>query len=146
MPRYALPVLSGLLALLGVLFVADTLVITDEERLETFVSGLTDESPDARVDEALKYTDTSRVDVEIASPDDSGYYGDGQDMELADHLRDALASLDHGAVDVLQRTIRVDGDEGLAAFRADTESGVVDAEFRFVRRADGWLLRRVRVR
>jgi hypothetical protein len=146
MQRFFLPGLIVVLSVLSVALVADALVITDEEKLEAFVDDLTDDSPDKRVDGALHYADTSRVDVEVTSPDDRAYYGDGDDLELADHLRDALASLDHGSVSLLQRTVRVRGDDGLAALRLDTEDGVLDAEFRFVRRADGWLLRRVRVR
>ncbi len=146
MQRLFLPALAVLLGGLSVFLVADALVITDEEKLEAFVDELTHETPDKRVDGALHYADTSRVDVEVTSPEDRAQYGDGEDLELADHLRDALASLDHGSVSLIQRTVRVDGDDGMAALRLDTEEGVVDAEFRFVRRADGWLLRRVRVR
>ena len=146
MQRFFLPTLGALLAILATTLVVDALVITDEEQLEKFVDELTEEAPDKRIDGALDYTDTSRVDVEIASPNDRGYYSDGEDGELADHLHDALASLDHGSVDLIQRTVRIEGDDGLAAFRVDTEDGVIDAEFRFVRTADSWLLRRVRVR
>ncbi len=146
MQRFFLPGLIAIVSILSVVLVADVLVITDEEKLEAFVDELTDDSPDKRVDGALHYADTSRVDVEVTSPDDRAYYGDGEDLQLADHLRDALASLDHGHVSLIQRTVRVDGDDGMAALRLDTEDGVLDAEFRFVRRPDGWLLRRVRVR
>ena len=146
MDRFFLPALGAALPILSVALVVDALVVTDQEELEAFVDELTEETPDKRVDGALHYADTSRVDVEVSSPNDRASYGDGQDMELADHLRDALASLDHGSLDLLQRTIRIDGDDGMAAFRVETEDGVLDAEFRFVRRPDGWLLRRVRVR
>lgn len=146
MQRFLVPGLFTVLAILAVSFVVDVLIVTDEERLEAFIDELTDDSPDRRVDSAIHLTDPSRVDVEVASPADRARYGDGEDMELADHLRDALASLDHGSLDVMQSTVHIEGDDGLAALRVDTAEGVVDAEFRFVRRSDGWLLRRVRVR
>ncbi len=146
MQRFLVPGLFALLAISAVTFVVDVLIVTDEERLEAFIDELTDDNPDKRVDSAIHFADPSRVDVEVASAADRARYGDGEDMELADHLRDALASLDHGTIDVMQSTVHIQGDDGMAALRVDTAEGVVDAEFRFVRRSDGWLLRRVRVR
>jgi hypothetical protein len=132
-------------AVSSVAVVVDALVVTDVERLETFVDDLTDARDDARIDAALGHADPSRVPVELIVGADSELYEDGDEVDLAEHTREALSPLAHGKAEVVQKTIDIEGDRAQVAVRVSTDDGMLNAQFRFVRRGDGWLVTRVRV-
>ncbi len=141
--RLLLPLGLTALAVAGVAIVADALVVTDEERLDAFVDDVTGDG--ARVTRALGYADPSRVPVEVVHGDALDVYGDGQEVDLADEAHDALSALNEREATLVQKTIEIRGDNALVALRLQTGDGPVSAQFRLVRRGDGWLLSRVRV-
>jgi hypothetical protein len=141
--RLALPLTLAAVAFGGVALVVDALIVTDEERLETFVDDVTGE--EGRVAHALDYTDPSRVPVELVTNDALDVYGDGEEVDLADGAHVVLAPIASRDATLVQETIEIRGDNALVALRLRTGDGPVDAQFRLVRRGDGWLVSRVRV-
>lgn len=129
----------------SVALVADALVVTDEERLEAFVQAVTGEVETRRVDAALAYAEPARVPVETLVGNDSTYYVEGQEVDLAERARRILAPYTGEDVRLLQKSIEIDDDRALVALRLGTREGTSNVQFRLVRRGDGWLVSRVRV-
>ena len=125
--------------------VVDALVITDEERLDMFVDGLTDTRTEARSTRRLATSIPAGFRSRSMVGDESAFYGDGDEVDLAEHTREALSSLAHGEAELVQKTIDIEGDQARVAVRVSTDDGMVNAQFRFVRRGDGWLVSRMRV-
>ena len=124
---------------------ASELVVTDGERLEAFADSVTGEVSASRIDAALSYADPSRIPVEVLVADDFEVFGEDQEVDLADRAHDTLAPLEGDDARLLSRTIEIQGDDAHVALRIGTAEGTIDAQFRLVRRGDGWLVTRVRV-
>jgi NAD(P)-dependent dehydrogenase (short-subunit alcohol dehydrogenase family) len=122
------------------LSMADTLVVTDEERLERFVDELTSPSTDARLDVALNNADPSRVPVDLVAEDLAQRFADGDHEAFAETTRKAFAPLLGEKAELVEKSIAIDGDHALVAVRVATDGGLVNARFRFVRCEDGWLV------
>ena len=129
----------------SVAVVADALVVTDQERLESFVDAVTGEVATRRIDAALGYVDPARVPVEVMVGSDASFYDEGHEVDLAERTRDTLAPFAGDDVRLLQKAIEIEGDRALVALRISTREGTADVQFRMVRRGDGWLVSRVRV-
>jgi hypothetical protein len=129
----------------SVVVVADALVVTDEERLDAFVDSVTGEVETRRIDAALGYVDISRVPVEVLVGDETDYYEEGREVDLAERARQTLAPFQGDDVRLLQKSIEIDGERALVALRIGTRGGTANVQFRMVRRGDGWLVSRVRV-
>ena len=129
----------------SVAMVADALVVTDEERLGAFVDAVTGDVETRRIDAALSYVDPARVPVEVMISEDSRFYEEGQEVDLAERARSTLGPYTGEEVRLLQKSIELDGDRALVALRVGTRHGTANVQFRLVRRGDGWLVSRVRV-
>lgn len=130
----------------GVVAVADALVITDEERLETFVEALTGEVSPERIDDALSYVNTDRVTLTLRSPNGTEVFEEGDGAALANLARRELASLEGSDATLIQDTIDIDGDRATVTIRARTRMGLVDANLQLEKVADRWLLTRAYIR
>ncbi len=133
--------------LTSVVALADVLVLTDREQLDTFADTVTGAVDIARIDQALSYVDTDReqVTLSIAGEPDV-HYVDGDGAELATELRDALELHMGREIEGLSRSLEVDGDEGRVALRVRTPDSVVDATFDLVKHGERWLVHRIRLR
>jgi hypothetical protein len=129
----------------GVVTVADAMVITDEERLETFVEALTSEGGD-RVGHALRFADPNREPVAVVSGRTPRHFADGQEVELETAMRDALPAFSARELDTIQRAVDIRGAVATVALRVRGDEGLSNAQFDFRRHEDGWLLQRVVVR
>ena len=108
----------------------DALTTTDEEQLEALIDALV-ESPD---DAMMDWSDPSVAEVEAQVG--------GRRASVAD----AMASLRGDDVEIVQRSVQVDGDRASVAVRARVDGRLADARLRLSRHEDRWLVRHVTAR
>ena len=130
----------------GFAVAADALVVSDEERLEQLADELTAAPPDERVSGVLRWVDLSRETVRIEDGERVRRYRDDDGHRLADDLFAALEPFTAEDLEVVQRSVRVDGDRGTVAARVRVDGEIHDATFRLVRSGQGWLVAGVRAR
>lgn len=123
---------------------ADALVTSDEERLEQLGEDLTERAPDERVGAVLAWTDLSRAAVELSTDEGRVFYEEQDDVRLGDDLAEALAPFADARLEVIQETVRLDGDRATVAVRARDGSAIHDVTFGLARSGQGWLIERVR--
>lgn len=111
----------------GTGFVTDALTVTDEERLESLVDDVV-ASPD---DALSEWTDPSLVPVDAQV--------DGHRASVSD----AFGRLRGDDVEVVQRSVDLDGDHASVALRARVDGELANATFRLERHEDRWLVRHV---
>jgi len=145
MKRFILHGLAIGVVIGGLAAVADALVITDQERIEQLVDSLEGEVRDTTLDDALHFVETDREPVEVRSAEGTRWFEDA-DADLARRAREALRPLRGSDIEVLQRTIEIEGDEAHLALRARTRYGVVDGNVDFVKHGERWLIQRARIR
>ncbi len=124
---YAL-VAAGLVG--GIALAGDALTTTDEEQLDALIDALV-ESPD---DAMMEWSDPSVADVEA---------------QVGGHrasVAEAMASLRGDDVEIVQRSVQVDGDRASVAVRARVDGRLADARLRLSRHEDRWLVRHVTAR
>jgi hypothetical protein len=121
--------------------IANTLVLSDEECLERFVSDLTTAVPEARLSAALSNANPDLIPVELVAKDSARRFQDGDGENFAEEARKALSPLLESDIDVVEKSIEIEGDRALIALELSTAHGPVNARFRFVRSSDyGWLV------
>lgn len=145
MKRFILHGLAIGVVIGGLAAVADALVITDQERIEQLVDSLEGEVRDTTLDDALHFVETDREPVEVRSAEGTRWFEDA-DADLARRAREALRPLRGSDIEVLQRTIEIEGAEAHLALRARTRYGVVDGNVDFVKHGERWLIQRARIR
>ncbi|HJK93376.1 MAG TPA: hypothetical protein RMH85_01660 [Polyangiaceae bacterium LLY-WYZ-15_(1-7)] len=146
MRKLAFYAVVGVLAVLGISVVADALVLTDEERLETFAEALAGDAEVDRIGRALRYVDTAREDVELTLGAERLRFGDGDDAEVATELRDALEELSGADTELVQKSVEIDGDEARVAVRLRSREGLVDAVFDLAKHGERWVVFAARIR
>lgn len=142
-------IVHGLLASLlvgGFAVVADAIVVTDEERLGQLADELTDGPAPERVPGVLRWMDLSRESVRLEHDRRVRVFGDDDGHRLADEVFAALEPFAADDLEVVQRSVQVDGDRGTVAVRARADGALHDATFRLVRSGQGWLVGSVQAR
>ena len=124
-------------------FAVDALVVTDQERMEEFVDAVTGQISDHRIDNALRYADPERVEMELVNASRQRHYGSDDLADLRSTARQALAPLAGNNLRLIQKSISVDGNSARVALRVRTEAGLANTVFDLRRDKDDWLLRRV---
>jgi hypothetical protein len=143
--RFVAHALLATLAVGGIAFAADALVETDEEQLGQLVEDLTEGASGARVDAVLRWTDLSREAVAVGSGRAVVRFEEQDDHALAEELGEALAPfMTGGELEVVQRTVQVQGDRATVAVRVRADGQLHDASFRLTRNGQGWLVTDVR--
>lgn len=137
----------GVIAIVGALVAWDTLVETDEERLEVFADEVTGPISAARIDGARRrWIDLSRQPFEVSALGESLYYGPGEDAALAERSRAVARELRGVTLRTLQRGIHVDGDEARVTLRLlSRERGMGQVEWRLRRHGEDWLVEHLAV-
>ncbi len=146
MRKLAFHLLIALVAVGGVAAVADALVVTDEERLETFAEDLSGDILPERIDAALGYFDPDRQPVEVVTDGQRLFFAEGEGADLAAEVRAVLAPHGQQEATLLQRAIELRDDDARVALRLRTSEDVVDATFDLRKHGERWFVRRVRVR
>lgn len=145
MSRFVIYAVVASAAVGGTALVADALVESDSERLEQLADELGE--GDGAVDAVLRWTDPAREEISVgAAGERSRVYREGDDVALSEAVTRALAPLDTSDLDVVQRSISVDGDRGTVALRARADGEAVNATVRLTRNGQGWLVTSLRVR
>lgn len=135
----------GFLSLSGVAVAADAFVVTEREELERFVSDVTGARADTRVDGALSYTNPSEVPCRLTVDGKPEVYGEGEGTELAEALRSALRVFDSDRQNLLQHSVRVDGERATVTARVGDESYEQTVIYELTREHGRWLVRSIRV-
>jgi hypothetical protein len=143
--RFAIPFLIAALSLSGVAVAADALVTTEREELDGFVDEVTAERPDARLDGALAYVNPSQVPLRLSADGAMREFEAGDSRELAEAVRGALNVFDSNDQDLLQHSVRVDGDHATVTTRVGDAQYEQTVIYDLVRRDERWLVRSVRV-
>lgn len=134
------------LVLLGVVFAADALVVTDTERLETFVEAMTGEVSDQRVEAGLHYLRPDVEPVQLRIGTQLETFEAGMQSELGQRIRDALATLQGAKVTLIQKAIELHGTQARVALRARLSSAeAFNLLFVLVRHGESWTVRSVRI-
>lgn len=134
-PIVALLVLGGALA-------ADAAVVSDEEVLDGLVDELTSADPDDRIAAVLE-----RVDATVRlQRDGSVQEYSNDDPRLADDLGRALEPFEAADLDVVQRSVRVDGDRATVAVRARAHGRLTDASLQLALSEGSWVVTAVTAR
>ena len=135
----------GAVALAGVLVAVDAIVVTDQERLEGFVDGVTGDVSGDRIDNALSWTNLDAEPVEVVVGDQPRLYAEGEEVDLAEDAREVLAPLEGESVRLLQDAIEIQGTSARVALRVSTSEGVCDVQYLMRKHGEDWLVTRVRV-
>ena len=130
----------------GFAVVADALVETDEEQLGQLADELTEAPADERIGGVLRWMDLSREEVRVEADDRVRRFDDADEHRLSDAVFDALAPFASDDLEVVQRSVRVDGDRGTVAVRVRADGTLRDATLRTARNGQGWVVTGVRVR
>lgn len=145
-PRFVLYAIVATLLIGGVAFAADALVVSDREQLEQLADDLTMGDADERIDAVLRWTDPSRAPITLTQDRDVARFGEEDDYALGEQVGDALAPFATDDLEVVQRSVRVDGDRGTVAVRVRADGELHDATLRLERSGQGWLVTDVRTR
>jgi hypothetical protein len=134
-----------ILSISGVAVAADAWVVTEREELDGFVEDVTSERVDTRLDAALSYVNPSEVACKLSAGGAIKQFGDGERGELADSVRQALNVFDSETQNLLQHSVRVDGEHATVTARLGDESYEQTVIYDLIRRDNRWLVRSVRV-
>ena len=135
---------AAIAGIVGALLLGDLLIVTDEEELEALVESMTGEISAERIEAALQWVDPAAAPVEVVVFDRTEVYEDA--AALADTARDGLAQLHGERLRTMRESIEVDGDTADISLQLASSRGLADVDLRLVRRADRWLITRIRIR
>lgn len=123
----------------GVVWVADVLVESDEERIADLADALADDRAEERIDAVLAWVDPTRVPITVRGAGSTERFG-ADDVDPADAIREALGPLESGSLELIERTIEVEGDRAELALRVRSEGALVDAQIGLRREGQSWLV------
>jgi hypothetical protein len=142
--RFAVWGLVATVAIGGVALAADALVESDQEQVAELADALVGPRADRRVDTVLAWVDPTRVELTVRAGGGAERFGE-DDGDPGDAVRDALAPLGSASLDVVQRSVTVDGDRASIAVRARCDGELVDAQLGLRRDGQSWLVDAIRV-
>lgn len=137
--RFAVHALFATLVVGGFAFAADAVVVSDEEAVERLVDDLTE----GEIDDVLRWVDLGHQAVRLQTNGRSVRYDEGEELEVSDALAEALEPFGASDLDVVQRSIRVDGERATVAVRVRARGELHDATFHLVRGGSSWWIGRV---
>lgn len=143
--RIGTSILVACLSLSGVAVAADALITTEREELDGFLDDVTREKLEARIDGALGYVNPSVAPVKLAADGQVQQFQDGDSLELAQAVRNALGVFDSSRQALLQQSVRVEGDRATVTTRLGDTGYEQTVIYDLVRREQRWLVRSVRV-
>jgi hypothetical protein len=137
--------LISALSLSGVAVAADALVTTQREELDGFLDSVSRDRLDARIDGALAYMNPSAVELRIQNDGKQTRFVEGESETLAQDVRATLGVFDSTKQDLLQHSVKVDGDHATVTTRMGDNSYEQTVIYDLVRRDERWLVRSLRV-
>jgi hypothetical protein len=140
-PRIAVYVVAALVSIFGIVFVADALVESDEERLEDLVGALLGASPSARAERIASWAGDESVAI-VA--DGRRTWIDPQEGRGAVRSAIAAALPELAQADIVQHASTLTGRRGRITLRARNAEGPVDASIELAVEQDRFTLLEVR--
>lgn len=141
--RFAVWALIATVGTGGVALAADALVESDEERISEVADAMTGSAPERRIDALLAWVDPTRIPVTVRANGYVDRFGE-DDGDPAESIRGALAPLSTDSLDVVQRSVSVEGERATVALRVRSEGEIVDAQLALRRDGQTWLVSEVR--
>ncbi len=135
----------ALIAIASVAAVADALVLTDEERLESFAELFDGQVEQGRIDEALSYIDTERQPVTAHVLGQRLEFDAGEDADIDAMVRRELRDIIGAEVSLRSHTVRVQQQRAQVAMRLQGSGELVDLTFDLEKYGDRFFVRQVRV-
>lgn len=132
------------MSIFGVALAADALVESDEEYVDELADALTSPRADRRVDALLAWVDPTRAPLTIRAGGRTDRIGES-DEDPGRLIRDALTAFTVESIEVVQRSVRVEGDRAQVALRVRSDGEIVDAQFALLRDGQSWLVDEVRI-
>jgi hypothetical protein len=142
--RLSVWVLVASVAIFGVAFVADALVQSDEEYVGELADALVGPRADRRIDALLAWVDPTRAPLTVRADGHTDHFGE-TDEDPSTLIHDALAPFDAESIEVVQRSVRVEGDRARVALRVRSEGEIVDAQIALRRDGQSWLVDEIRL-
>lgn len=137
--------LISALSLSGVAVAADALVTTQREELDGFLDDVSRDRLDARIDGALAYMNPGAVELRIQNDGKQLRFAEGESEALTDNVRTTLGVFDSNKQELLQHSVKVDGDRATVTTRMGDNSYEQTVIYDLVRRDERWLVRSLRV-
>lgn len=119
--------------------IVDLATTSDAEQLEAVLDALVAPDEGDRADALLRFTDLSREPVRIRNRT----YDSSDDFALMRAMQNALGELGSDDLEVIQRSVHVNGDRGTVAARLRSGEGPRNVTIHVVRSGQGWLISRI---
>lgn len=132
------------MSIFGVAIAADALATSDEEYVGELADALTSPRADRRLDALLTWVDPTRAPLTVRAGGRTDRFGES-DEDPGPLIRDALSAFTVESIEVVQRSVRVEGDRARVALRVRSEGEIVDAQFALSRDGQSWLVEQVRI-
>jgi hypothetical protein len=136
--------LISALSLSGVAVAADALVVTQREELDGFLDVVTRDDADGRIDGALSYMNSGLVPMRLSAESKVQRFETDDRGQLAESLRQVMGVFDSKRQELLQHSVRIDGDHASVTTRMGDTSYEQTIIYELVRMDERWLIRSVR--
>ena len=136
--------LISALSLSGVAVAADALVVTQREELDGFLEVVTRDDADGRIDGTLSYVSSSLVPVRLSADGKVQRFEGDEGAQLAESLRLVMGVFDSKRQELLQHSVRIDGDHASVTTRMGDTSYEQTVIYELSRRDERWLIRTIR--
>lgn len=123
---------------------ADALVVTPREELDGFLEAVSRDEPSARTDAVMTYLDLKAQPLRITADGNLARYDVGESAELAENLRQVLGVFDSKQQELLQHSIKVDGDRASVTTRMGDASYEQTVIYELALKDGRWLVRSLR--
>lgn len=124
---------------------ADALVVTAREELDGFLEEVSRKRPDERVDAVLSHANPDLVELRLQNAGKLQRFGEGDAGELAESVRQALGVFDTSKQELLQESVRIDGDRASVTTRIGDDSYEQTVIYELTRKDGPWIIRSLRV-
>lgn len=136
--------LVSALSLSGVAVGADALVVTPREELDGFLEAVSRPSSNERVDAVLEHMKPDVVPLRVSSDGKVERFEAGESAELAENLRQLMSVFDSAKQELLQHSIKVDGERASVTTRIGDASYEQTIIYELTLNDGSWLIRSVR--
>lgn len=136
--------LISALSLSGVAVAADALMVTPREELDGFLEAVSRGEPSARTDAVIKHMNPDLQGLRVSADGKLARFGDGDSAALADNVRQVLGVFDSPQQELLQHSIKVDGDHASVTTRMGDSSYEQTVIYELALKDGRWLIRSLR--
>jgi hypothetical protein len=131
-------------SLSGVAVAADALVVTPREELDGFLEAVSRDEPSDRTDAVLKHMDPGAVPLRLSADGKLSRYAEGEAGELAERVRQVLGVFDSKQQELLQHSIKIDGERASVTTRMGDTSYEQTVIYELALKEGRWLVRSMR--